>query len=494
LLQVSLRLRRAAARTVAAAASLYLLLLIPPSEPEAPKAASNRAFAWKQDERWSALEARFNDARRLSHVELAARIGGDAGAFAAKLDSLESRPYEPSGRIFQALENHLFELAPLVAASPSHLPMLIQLQSRLRSLVKQHSQHWDMTSPVTRQTMYRLLYGSRAAVEEVVLQASADSIPGLISGDDEPSSTPSTRILGVTIHSGDILVSRGGAPTSALIARGNDFPGNFSHVALAHVDESTGIASLIESHIERGVVLSTPEAYLRDKKLRVMVLRLRADLPALKEDPLLPHRAAIQARQAVDAQHVPYDFEMDFRDHHKLFCSEVAASAYESQRVQLWMGISRISSPGVRSWLAAFGVTHFETQEPADLEYDPQLYVVAEWRDPETLFKDHVDNAVIDAMLENADNGERLRYAWNLLPVGRLMKAYSWLLNRFGSVGPIPEGMDAAAALRHKQFNAMHTAIQERTLALAREFKARQGYVAPYWELLKLARRAAEPI
>ena len=37
------------------------------------------------------------------------------------------------------------------------------------------------------------------------------------------------------------------------------------------------------------------------------------------------------------------------------------------------MGISRISSPGVARWLAAFGVRRFETQEPSDLEYDPQL-------------------------------------------------------------------------------------------------------------------------
>jgi len=36
----------------------------------------------------------------------------------------------------------------------------------------------------------------------------------------------------------------------------------------------------------------------------------------------------------------------------------------------LWSGILHISSPGLRKWLAAFGVRHFETQEPSDLEYD----------------------------------------------------------------------------------------------------------------------------
>ena len=41
----------------------------------------------------------------------------------------------------------------------------------------------------------------------------------------------------------------------------------------------------------------------------------------------------------------------------------------------------------VVNWLSDFGVEHFITQMPADLEYDPQLSVVAEWRDPETLFR-----------------------------------------------------------------------------------------------------------
>src|SRR5439155_7958349 len=111
--------------------------------------------------------------------------------------------------------------------------------------------------------------------------------------DDEPSATPAIDVLGLTLHSGDILVSRGGAPTSALIARGNDYPGNFSHVALLHVGEKS--ASVIESHIERGVAVASLDEYLRDKKLRIMVLRLRTDLPAMRADPKLPHKAAIAA-------------------------------------------------------------------------------------------------------------------------------------------------------------------------------------------------------
>jgi hypothetical protein len=181
---------------------------------------------------------------------------------------------------------------------------------------------------------------------------------------------------------------------------------------------------------------------------------------------------------------------MDFNDNSKLFCSEVASDPYSQLGIKLWMGISKISTPGIRSWLAALGVKHFETQEPSDLEYDPQLRVVAEWHDPETLYKDHLDNAVIDVMLEAAENGERLEYPRFKLPLGRAAKFYSAIKNLWNSAGPIPEGMSATSALKVDQFSKRHTAIKEKLKELAVDFKKEHGYNPPYWELVKLARQA----
>src|SRR6185503_19225813 len=93
--------------------------------------------------------------------------------------------------------------------------------------------------------------------------------------------------------------------------------------------------------------------------------------------------------------HVPYDFEMDYRDPSAQFCSEVASAAYARRGVHLWRGLSSMSGRGLARWLGAFGVRNFVTLAPSDLEYDPQMSVVAEWRDPEALFSDHLDNAVL---------------------------------------------------------------------------------------------------
>jgi hypothetical protein len=476
--------------TISGIAIAWLLLSIPAARPPGVVNPHKRPFSWNEDPRWFELEKRFREFRALGCDRVSVRIDEALRRGRHLINAVDARDWNPDAAVFDTMEANTFDLGPMIGACPQWLEDYIRLVTRARSVVKRQSQHWEVTAQRTRDRVYRLLYGGRAALEEVMLQDSLASRPALVLADDEPSQTPFARILGVTIHSGDFLVSRGGAQISALIAVGNDYPGNFSHIALVYVDPKTSLASVIESRPKRGVAVYHLEDYLSDVKLRVMVLRLRADLPALVSDPMIPHKAAALALADARSRHAPYDVEMDLQDHSRMYCSEVLSSAYEKVGIRLWMGMSTISAPGVTSWLSAMGVRHFETQEPSDLEYDPQVRVVAEWRDPETLFMDHVDNVVTEAMLQRAARAERLEYAWYMLPLGRLAKVYSTVVNALGFVAPIPEDMSADAALRVLSFNAIHTAIKRRVLIRAEEFRRQQGYVAPEWELLEFAKQA----
>ncbi|MFZ4769713.1 MAG: hypothetical protein ACOYLO_05990, partial [Ferruginibacter sp.] len=189
-------------------------------------------------------------------------------------------------------------------------------------------------------------------------------------------------------------------------------------------------------------------------------------------------------------RHIPYDFKMNYYDSSAMFCSEVASYTYKKNGLQLWQSLSTISSKGVVNWLHDFGVENFVTQMPSDLEYDPQLSVVAEWRDPETLYKDHLDNAVMDAMLEQANNGKQIGYNIWQLPLVRLIKAYCMVKNAFGKEGLIPEGMSATRALKNQRFVAMNKFVKNRTQKLADEFEKQNHYRAPYWQLVKFAQLA----
>jgi len=467
---------------------IYLLLLIPEPQPDKIAAAKHTQFVWNKDSVWHSLEDYFVKAKNIGCFELKNQIGESLIYFSNLLSTAEKGNLKSDNKIFDSLLSIVFQTAPLFGACPDYSAKYIELNNQLRRIVKEQSRTWNLNEPSSRNTLYKLLYGSRAAVEEIILQMDKNTTPNLTYENDERSATPYTTFLGIKIHSGDILLSRGGAPTSALISRGSDYPGNFSHVAFVYVDPKTKNASIIEAHIEVGVTVSTLEEYMKDKKLRVMVLRLRSDLPVLIKEPMLPHKAAKSSLQRAINEHIPYDFEMNYKNFNKLFCSEVVSSEYAKLGIKLWMGESTISSIGTAKLLTGFGVKNFETQEPSDLEYDPQLTVVSEWRDLEILYNDHIDNAVVDAILEWSEEGNELAIDWYMLPLVRVVKFYSILLNQFNLVGPVPEGMNATSALRHEAFITFHNSIREVILEKADNFKKQYGYTPPYWRLLEFAR------
>jgi hypothetical protein len=476
------------ARICLCLAFAYVLLLIPEGTSPQSEGAGKQPFVWNRAQLWASLERSFVQAREDDKTVVSnqiARLMVENRRLLAEMTNLSA--LDPK---WSELDTNLFKLAPLVAADPARLPDFAVMVNAIRREAKQQSSGWDLNSDPARERLYRLLVASRMALEEVLLQnpKAAGDLPAEC--DAEPSQTASAVLRGVTLRSGDILVSRGSAPTSALISRGNDYAGAFSHVSLLHVDSATGAACIIQALIEKGVIVTPLQEYSHDRKLRLMVLRPRADLPAVAADPQAPHKVAALALKEAMAKHIPYDFAMDYRDHSALFCSEVVSAAYEKYGMPLWMGMSHISSPTVAAWLGSLGVRHFKTQEPADLEYDPQLRVVAEWREAPALWQAHLDDAVTDAMLANAKPGKPLPFNRLKLPLARAAKAYSVLLNWFGHLGPIPQGMSATTALRADKYRADHAAIKKHLTALAATFQETHHYSPPYWELVRLATQA----
>ena len=291
---------------------IYLMLSIPAGDTVPAGRTDKKSFAWNQDAYWKALEAKYAELRQTGCGNAESDVRGRLGDLEKLLARINGQELTYNAPELGEAEVRMFEVAPLVSACNTGLADYLQLSSALRAAVKKQSEHWDMKDDAVRTTLYRLMYGSRGAVEEIMAQAPAGSFPAMLKGTDEPSATPAADVRNVRLHSGDILVSRGGAPTSALIARGSDYPGNFSHIALVHIDEKTKLIFIIESHIERGVTVSSLEGYLNDKKLRIMVLRLKSDL--ISDNLMLPHLAAEFSLSEAKQKHIPYDFEMDINE------------------------------------------------------------------------------------------------------------------------------------------------------------------------------------
>src|SRR5262252_9397627 len=202
-----------------------VLLCLPPRDGEPPPApARGGAFAWDRDAYWRALERRFVAARAEGCANVAPRTAREIAALDSRIRALGTRPLAADDSALDALDRADFELGTDIAACPEHEREYLALLPRLRDMVKAQSERWDPMALATRRRLYVSLYGARAASEEVLIQH-PDSALALYVSPSAPSATPEVAVRGVTIHSGDILVSRGGYPTSALIARGNDYPG-----------------------------------------------------------------------------------------------------------------------------------------------------------------------------------------------------------------------------------------------------------------------------
>ena len=467
---------------------LYLVLLIPiPQKDSEPQMATQTPFIWDQDTLWEQLESTFLKAKEMPSEALDSIVKGLTKETDSILSLYEDLALQPNNDFYPLIESKFFQVAPLIAAQENKSDWHIRFYNRVRKKLKLDSRSWDMANASARTVSYRILYGMRATVEEILLQSNDDQFVSTMFVYDEPSATPSTDILGIKVHSGDLLISRGGAEVSAFISRGNDYPGNFSHVTIVHIDEQTNEPYFVEAHIEKGVAIATLDTYLKDKKLRFMVMRPRADLPQMIANPMLPHEASLFISEESQRRHIPYDFQMDYYDASAMFCSEVGSYAYKHYGVNLWEFESTISSNGIMEWLHNFGVENFVTQMPSDLEYDPMLSVVAEWLNKEVLFQDHVDNAVMDALISRANDGEQLSYNSWMLPVARVLKGYSFFLTSIGKEGIIPEGMGAVTALKNNNFVDRFQQCKAQTESKIDTFVEENNYLPPYWQLVRMA-------
>lgn len=74
------------------------------------------------------------------------------------------------------------------------------------------------------------------------------------------------------------------------------------------------------------------------------------------------------------------------------------------------------------------------------------------------------------------------------------MKAYCDVLNVLGIVGPIPEGMTPSSALKHEFYAARHEAAVAAVQESTEQFRRERGIEPPYWDMLRMARKALKTL
>lgn len=229
------------------------------------------------------------------------------------------------------------------------------------------------------------------------------------------------------LRSGDILLTRGNAYTSAAIASLGEFDTQFSHMSIVHIDEQGKIWT-VEAHIEVGSIVRPLEDHINDSNFRTMVFRF--------DDRIMAAAAASFAfenvKKATETKgNINYDFGFDMDEDQNLFCSEVVSWAFEK------VSAGEIKIPFIRNriqkrkptFVKDLGITAQESFIPADIEIDPRFKIVAEWRDAKRINDSHEKDAILQAMYSWVDS-HNYRMINGSSSKSRFYKNIVWIMRR----------------------------------------------------------------
>jgi hypothetical protein len=240
------------------------------------------------------------------------------------------------------------------------------------------------------------------------------------------------------LMSGDVILSRGNAYSSAAIARIGDDDTQFSHLTLVYKDEKTKKLYTSEAHIEIGNVVAPMKIHIDQKNARTVVFRMKNEKLAHEAGKYMyDHIVEYKKKKK---KNIPYDFAMIYQDDSKIFCSEVIYHGYKEASKKLYgadMDIPLYKTtfhPGLIKFLNKIGIkvdknniNTFDTFGPGEIQFDPRFDIVAEWRNPEKLkdtrFKDAILTKIFQWMEED---GYKFRPTFG----NSISHSFAWLMRR----------------------------------------------------------------
>ena len=216
---------------------------------------------------------------------------------------------------------------------------------------------------------------------------------------------PQFQASGFHFQTGDIMITKGVSFLSSTISAIPDVSSQYSHIVFVNVNEKTGEVRTLESYVGPGFDTYAIDYALKNENARILVLRPKNQAMGKDASDRMMNRL-LEAKSA--GKKIPYDYNLDFKDHSALSCAEVAEEGFEEASggsVILPMFSSEISLKNPK-FLHAIGLKQGHIFTPIDVETDPRFDVVLEWRDQRLMrdsrYKDAVMHASMTWMNERA--------------------------------------------------------------------------------------------
>ncbi len=203
------------------------------------------------------------------------------------------------------------------------------------------------------------------------------------------------------LKSGDILITKGNFFFSGSLAKIGVQDTHFSHQGIIYKDhERDNQFFAAEAHPEIGATVR-PLSVMNnnDRNVRTLVMRFK--------DEALSDRAGkygydLVKKASDSGVNIPYDFWMNFDEEEYIFCSELVTIAFDKAsdgQVMFPMYPTEIELKK-SNFAKKLGIESQQALHPGDLEYDPTVETVVEWRDYSRIMENLVKDEILHKLYE----------------------------------------------------------------------------------------------
>lgn len=169
-------------------------------------------------------------------------------------------------------------------------------------------------------------------------------------------------------------------------------------MSLVYKSPSTGKLYTIEAHIELGVIAKPLTANIAEMNSRDAVFRFQDQKAAHLAAQYMYFKALAISKTG---KNIDYDFSMNMKDTHSLFCSEVVSSGFSHSskgKIEIPMFKSSLTERNL-NFEHAINVYQNDSFLPGDIEIDPRFTMIAEWKDWSKMRDLHEKDAILRSML-----------------------------------------------------------------------------------------------
>jgi|GEM_PF-5794629 len=418
---------------------------------------------------WQDIESSIQQANGMEVYGIDSLAMHEVSLIRQMLNSAKGNVIAPTDDLLDSMDQRLIESTGIVASTHQSDKFIGYLLEWI-ALLKNQAMFWDLTNPDQKAKLFNLIDHSRGMITMLELQSSAKQ--EVIQVNNPPRSfTDAIYYQGVTLHSGDIVVSnyRNYLPYYSLSKAKS---GYFSSCGIIYVKDNQGLIVCMDPKDD--LIEVSLDDYFQQTKSPSIILRPRADLPELISDPILPAKAAFNAHGLISKE-IAYDYRYNPKNSKALYSTELIQLVYSQAGIKIGTSFSEITDGKYLRPLKALDVESTGAIMPYEYLIDPRLSEVAEvfkseWT--EIILEQYV-SAEKSLFLINNDLIRGIRWK---LPFLRVEKGYSNMMYLFGLEGTLPKELSSQAAMTYTSIERRKRAMEYKVGVKAESYYKENGF------------------